>query len=136
MNKKILVAVIAIIAIAITIGYALIVPAMQSALAQEQKTKQITLTIEHRRFAFAKESFINVTAGGWTITITNVSGNVKAIKILLFDHNKPKDGFSWFKLNPKVGDSIAVNLSAGNYTLRVFIFGSKNSTLTLTIAYP
>lgn len=136
MNKKILVAVIAIIAIAITIGYALIVPAMQSALAQEQKTKQITLTIEHKRFAFAKESFINVTAGGWTITITNVSGNVKAIKILLFDHNKPKDGFSWFKLNPKVGDSIAVNLSAGNYTLRVFIFGSKNSTLTLTIAYP
>jgi hypothetical protein len=136
MNKKILVAVIAIVAIAITVGYALIVPAMQSALAQQQQTKQITLTIEHRRFAFVKENFINVTAGGWTITITNVSGNVKAIGILLFDHNKPREGFSWFKLNPKVGDTISVNLSAGNYTLRAFIFGSINSTLTLTIAYP
>ncbi|HLI46270.1 MAG TPA: hypothetical protein VKU94_03670 [Geobacterales bacterium] len=136
MNKKIFVAIAAIAAVAIIAGYALIVPALNTALAQQTSTKQYTLTITKHRFAFEKEEFLNMSAGSWSFTITNVSGTVKGIVILLINHEKPRDGFIWFKFNPTIGDSTTVNLTNGNYTLKILIYGTLNSTLTVTVAYP
>jgi len=136
MNKKVIIAIIAIAAIAIVAGYALIIPAFNTVLAQQTTTKQITLSITKGKYATYKEQFVNVTSGSWSFTLTNVSGEVKDITILMFNHDKPREGFFWSKLDPKVGDSVTVNLPAGTYTLRILIFGTLNSTVTVTVAYP
>lgn len=136
MNKKILLGIIVAAIATIIVGYAVAMPALNLVTAQQAKTTQISLDTGNKHYAHVKKTFSNESAGQWVFTISNISGTVKAVKIVIFKHGNPHDGFTWAKLNPSVGDSITVHLKAGNYTLHVFILGAKNSTLTLTVEYP
>ncbi len=137
MNKKILLTIATVLVATIVIGYVLAIPLLNITQARPVKTKQIILQIKpEKRFAYNKTLFFNESAGQWSFTITDMTGTVKFIKIVLYKKDRPHEGFSWSKLNPSVEDSITAKLTAGNYVLHVLITGKTNSTLTLTVIYP
>ncbi len=137
MNKKILLIIATALLAIVVAGYALSIPLLDITQAQPAKTKQITLQIPpDKRSAHNKTLFLNESAGQWVFTITDLTGTVKFAKIIFYKKDRPHEVFTWSRLNPSVGDSITVNLTAGTYVLHIIIAGKPNSSITLTVAYP
>jgi len=138
-NKKVIV-IVAIIATIILTGIAIpLVFNKQYILAQQPPlvTEDITLKIEKGRFAKYTNRYLNITEGQWTITVTSIEGNIRALGILLYDINHPRQhAEKWIRLGPSVGDTVSINLPEGSYRLIVIVFGETNSTITLTLQHP